>query len=205
MIISKAFQSDVSLFSRVYLQPNSKLPPSPSLSPLPCRKCATSKPKENVKAYYLPWSNGVGAVCRHPLMRLDKYRDHFLSCRLLIAHFLLFAVRTWRLQRHRGGEWLKLLHCKGGMWVMCTENCCTGQESMASSSFFLAQRLDTWMCPVHSFSHPQSSSPETAPEFLGKCACLGPILPREAPNHDTSCQLYKPALWASSLCAHKKG
>lgn len=132
-------------------------------------------------------------------MRLDKYRDHFLSCRLLIAHFLLFAVRTWRLQRHGGGEWLKLSHCKGGMRVMCTENCCTGQESMASSSFFLAQRLDTWMCPVHSFSHPQSSSPETAPEFLGKCACLGPILPREAPNHDTSCQLYKPALWGSTV------
>lgn len=183
----------------VYLKPNSKLPPSPSLSPLPCRKCTKSKPKENVKAYYLPWSNGVGAVCRHALMRSEEYRDIFLSCRLLAADFHLFAVRTWRLQRHRGGEWLKLLHCKGGMWVMCTGNC---SGSMASSSFFLAQGLDTWMCPVHWFSHPQSSSPETAPESPGKCAWLGPVLP----NHDTSALLYKPALWGSTgSFVHKKG
>lgn len=136
MIMSKAFQPDISLFSRVYLKPNSKLPPPPSLFPVPCRQCATSKPKENVKAYCLPWSNIVGAVCRHPLMRLDKYRDNFLSCRLLIAVFLLFAVRTWRLQRHRGGEWLKLLHYKGGMWVMCTENCCTAQEVWPAPASF---------------------------------------------------------------------
>lgn len=62
-------------------------------------------------------------------MRSDKNRDLFPSCRLLTADFLLFAVRTWRLQRHRGGEWLTLLHCKGGMWVMCTGNCCTRQEA----------------------------------------------------------------------------
>lgn len=62
-------------------------------------------------------------------MRSEEYRDNFLSCRLLSADFLLFAVRTWRLQRHRGGEWLKLLHCEGGMWVMCTGNYCTGQEA----------------------------------------------------------------------------
>lgn len=92
-----------------------KQPPPPSLSPLFCRKDAKPKEKENVKAYYLSRSNGIGVVCRNSFMRSYKYRDNLLYCRFLSDGFLLFAVGVWRLQGHKGGEWLKLLRRRAGM------------------------------------------------------------------------------------------